>query len=364
VFRILDRYLVGLFIRAFLICFFCLVGLCIVIDAFANLDEFSERCSGVLSLLAIMAEYYSYRVSLFFDRLSGIIVTIAAIFTISWIQRTNELTPMLAAGRSVYRVVLPVLLAAIGINALAMVNQEMVIPSIADRLQQDHDDDGTKVLRPQAVYDRRGILLNGAGCYRQSRSIRPAFVTLPPAVAGSVVELWAEEARYVPPGEGSPSGGWVLVHVRPQPPDVPRDILEPLDEPGNYFLHTTITFSQVKRRKNWFQYTSTRQLLSAMRDARGGLRAEMAVLVHSRLTRPLAGLTLLFLVLPFVLAGPTQPLVRTMGACIVISVAFKAFAILCQRLGSLELIHPATAAWLPILVFGTIAIGLSDMIRT
>ncbi len=361
--RILDRYLVGIFIRAFLICFFCLAGLCIVIDAFANLDEFSERCSGIFSLLATMAEYYSYRLSLFFDRLSGITITIAAMFTISWIQRTKELTPMLAAGRSVYRVVLPVLLAAIGIHALATINQEVVLPSIADQLQREHDDDGTKVLRAQAVYDQRGILLNGAGCYRQRQSVRPAFVTLPPSLAGSVVELWAEEARYVPPGEGEPSGGWVLLNVRPKPPEVPRHILEPLSEPGCYFLHTTITFSQVKRRKNWFQFTSTRQLLSAMHDARGGLREAMAVL-HSRLTRPLTGLTLLFLVLPFVLAGPAQPLVRTMGVCIVISVAFKASTILCQRLGALELIHPATAAWLPILVFGTLAIGLSDMIRT
>jgi lipopolysaccharide export system permease protein len=364
VLRILDRYLLGIFIRAFLICFFCLVGLCIVIDAFANLDEFSERCSGIFSLLAIMAEYYSYRVSLFFDRLSAIIVTIAAMFTISWIQRTNELTPMLSAGRSVYRVVLPVLLAAMAINGLAMLNQEAIIPSIADRLQQEHDDDGTKVLRAQAVYDERGILLSGGGCYRQTRSLRPAFVTLPPAIAGSVVELWAAEAHYLAPGEGPLSGGWLLVGVRPEPPEVSPYVLTPLDSPGKYFLRTSITFKQVSRRKDWFQFTSTRELLSAMQEVRGGLRAEMAVLVHSRLTRPLAGLTLLFLVLPFVLAGPTQPLVRTMGACIVISIAFKAVTILCQRLGALELIQPAAAAWLPILLFGTVAISLTDMIRT
>src|SRR5438093_511105 len=141
---IFDRYLIHIFIRAFLICFASLVGLYIVIDAFSNLDEFSERSHGLFSMLAMMGEYYSYRVSLFFDRLSGVITTLSAMFTFSWIQRTNELMPMLAAGVPIYRIIVPVLIAAMIISGLAAVNQEMVIPQIAHKLQMAPDDNGQR----------------------------------------------------------------------------------------------------------------------------------------------------------------------------------------------------------------------------
>ena len=44
--RILDRERYWAFFKAYVICFIALVGLYVVIDAFANLDEFSEVAGG------------------------------------------------------------------------------------------------------------------------------------------------------------------------------------------------------------------------------------------------------------------------------------------------------------------------------
>ena len=41
--RILDRQRYWSFLKAYVICYFSLVGLYIVIDAFSNLDEFTKR---------------------------------------------------------------------------------------------------------------------------------------------------------------------------------------------------------------------------------------------------------------------------------------------------------------------------------
>jgi lipopolysaccharide export system permease protein len=88
---ILDRYLLRQFLQIFAICFCSLAGLYIVIDAFGNLDDFMRFSSDEHgSLWKIMGEYYGYRTIGFFDRTSGILTLIAAMFTIAMFQRFNE----------------------------------------------------------------------------------------------------------------------------------------------------------------------------------------------------------------------------------------------------------------------------------
>ena len=70
----------------------------IVIDTFNNLEEFLSYADRQGSLLAVLSEYYGARVLSFFDRISGLLALMAAIFTVTWFQRTNELTAVTAAG--------------------------------------------------------------------------------------------------------------------------------------------------------------------------------------------------------------------------------------------------------------------------
>ena len=361
--RTFDRYLIHIFLRAFLICFVSLIGLYIVIDAFSNLDEFSERSHGLFELLATIAGYYSYRVSLFFDRLAGVISTLSAMFTFSWVQRTNEVLPMLSAGVPIYRILAPVLMSAMLMSGLAVANQEMIIPRIAKQLEMAPDDDSVRSIGGHAANDSRGILFGGDRCMRQERKVKPAHITLLPHLAGSLVELRVDEAKYVPPGAGSPSGGWLLNGVRSA--NVPRieGVLEPV-ESGGHFLHTTVTFDQISRQHQWFQFSSTTDLLAELRNPASRRRPEMAVLLHSRFTKPLAAMTLLLLGLPFVLSGADRRIVSLVGMSLAVSLAFQIFTQLCQRLGSAECISPPLAAWLPILVFGSLAVGMFDLVKT
>ena len=98
--RILDRERYWAYIKAYLICFTALVGLYIVIDAFSNFDEFTKRTSGVTEIAQIMGRFYLVHMTEMYDRLCGVIGMMAAIFTVTWMQRDNELLAMLAAGIS------------------------------------------------------------------------------------------------------------------------------------------------------------------------------------------------------------------------------------------------------------------------
>src|SRR4051812_5967216 len=127
--RIIDRYLLVQFLKVFVICFCSLTGLYIVIDAFGNLEEFISFASGKPGgLLRVMGEYYSYRTISFFNLNSGVLTLISAMFTVTWIQRHNELTALEAAGISKGRVVVPVIAAAIAVAFLAAANREVLLP--------------------------------------------------------------------------------------------------------------------------------------------------------------------------------------------------------------------------------------------
>jgi len=85
--RILDRQRYWSFINAYVICFVSLVGLYIVIDAFSNLDEFTKRADGVVEISQVMGRYYLVHLSQFFGQLSAVIGILAAVFTVTWMQR-------------------------------------------------------------------------------------------------------------------------------------------------------------------------------------------------------------------------------------------------------------------------------------
>ena len=160
---ILDRYLLRQFVQTFLICFLSLTGLYVVIDGFANLEEFIDFGRKQGGLLKVMGEYYAYRSLSFFDTMSPILSLIAAMFTVTWIQRHNELTAIEAAGIPKSRVIRPVIGAAIVISVIAaVVNRELIIPNVRHHLSHNaHDLRGTSGTQLVPSYDHETDRLLG-----------------------------------------------------------------------------------------------------------------------------------------------------------------------------------------------------------
>src|SRR5262249_27142006 len=149
-----------------------------------------------------VVNYYGYRIPQIFDRLCEPIVLLAAMFTVAWVQRNNELLPLLSAGVSTRRVVRPVLFTACLMLGLSALNQELVIPQIADRLLSNRDDpDGEKEVHViQGGYEPNGVHLEGMTAVRKELLVREFDCVLPDTVSGgSPVRLHAKEARYHPP---------------------------------------------------------------------------------------------------------------------------------------------------------------------
>ena len=218
--RILDRQRYWSFFKAYVICYISLVGLFIMIDAFSNLDEFTKRAEGTFEVLQVMGRYYLIHQSLFFDYLCGVIGMMAAIFTVTWMQRNNEQLAILAAGVSTHRAIRPVLFSAVIVSSFAVANQELIMPRYAEELAKSHDDDGQRTVHVSGRYDSRGVMIDGMDADRASKSISPFYATIPVTTFGEIKEVKGQQATYIPPDHPTAplKGGWLVRGATISPP--------------------------------------------------------------------------------------------------------------------------------------------------
>jgi lipopolysaccharide export system permease protein len=99
-------------------------------------------------------------------------------------------------------------------------------------------------------------------------------------------------------------------------------------------------------------------------NSEGRRQEKMAVLFHTRLTRPLVGALLVLLGVSVILWNPQRHVVLSAGLCVVIGAGFYVCVVGCKALGDAEYITPPLAAWLPVLLYGPIAIVAYDAMHT
>ena len=376
--RIIDRYLLRQFLQVLAICFCSLTGLYVVFDAFGNLDEFlryGEKQGGVFALLA---EYYAYRSIFFFDRTSGILALVAAMFTVTWIQRHNELTALAAAGLSTGRVMRPVLVAAMAVALFAALNREVVIPKLSGPLSRDAKDllgDTGRDLQPR--YDQKtDIFFRGRQTFANEQKIVEPNFLLPPGLDTYGKQLAAAEGFYRPAAANHPSGYLLRGVTEPEglaaQPSLqfnketivftPKDAAAWL-KPDECFVASEVNFEQLTGGNRFRQFSSTRQLILGLSNPSLDFGADVRVTIHSRIVQPVLDITLLLLGLPLVLARENRNIFLAIGLCLGLVTMFMMVIIACQYLGGIYLLSPALAAWLPLMIFLPAAVGMSDPLR-
>jgi lipopolysaccharide export system permease protein len=378
-FLIIDRYLLRQFIQTFVICFCSLTGLYSVIDGFGNLDEFINEAGKRGGLLSVMGEYYGYRSLSFFDTMSPVLSLIAAMFTVTWIQRHNELTALLAAGIPKARIMKSVIVAAVAVVFLSVANREFVIPRIRSHLAYNAQNLGGRsgqLLRPR--YDNETIVLLGGSrskTYGDEQRIESPDFYLPPGLDRYGARLAAENAYYRPPQDDRP-GGYLFQKVQqPQGLDQAASLLfgerpvllTPRDykwlKPDECFVASNVSFEQLAGGSTWRQFSSTAELIWGLHNRSLDFGADERLAIHTRIMQPVLAVTLLFLGLPLVLSGSNRNVFRAIGLCIGLVVAFMLVQFARQYLGSSYWVEPALAAWLPAMIFVPCAVALSHPFR-
>jgi lipopolysaccharide export system permease protein len=321
-----------------------------------------------------MAEYYGYRTIAFFDRTSGILTLIAAMFTLASFQRHNEMTAVEAAGISKRRIVRPIIFAVAAISLVAAASRELVIPQFRDRFTRSAQDlaaDASKRVQPR--YDANDVFINGRELLTNQRKIdEPKFI-LPPELRHYGKNLDAKTALYLP-AQGDRPGGFLFEDVS-QPAEIGDKpslrqpsgdpvLLTPHDtqwlKPSQCFLVTNVEFDQLVDAASWRQYSSTADLIAGLYSRNLDFGADVRVTIHSRLVQPVLDVTLLFLGLPLLLRRGNRNVFVAIGLCLLVVIGFLLVVMGCQYLGTSIHVTPVVAVWAPLFLFVPLAAWISE----
>jgi lipopolysaccharide export system permease protein len=362
----IDRLMIQGYFKAYFVCLVSLLSLYIVVDLFTNLDDFIHNNSdnGLANVLTRIGSYYGFRLPQFFDRLCEAIVLLAGMFTVAMMQRNNEQLPLLSAGVSTHRIVAPIIGCACFMMTLTTLNQELVIPRIRHQLSLERSDpEGMREVNVFGRFDPNLIHIEGERGVRLERVVKNFRATIPETIDGNLYHICAKEAKYIE-GDQPHKGIWMLTGCTPTKLDPIPGILDVKDE-GRYLLHTrNVDFEALTRDHKWFQLVSTWQLYQELQRPDSTRLAMIAVLFHTRLTRPLLGMVLVVMGLSVILRDQTRNVIISSGMCLVLCAMFFAGLYTCKMLGDSEYISPALAAWMPVLGFGPFAIVMFDAVQT
>lgn len=373
----LDRMVLRNYFRSYAIVLSSLLSLYVIIDLFTNIDSFGRAGGGAFGVMRHVFGYYSYQIALIFDRLAEPAALMAATFTVSWMSRNNELLPQLSAGIPTRRVIRPVLLGSAVALSFGPLNQEFILPRIASQLLIAKDDpEGVKAQVLAGAYDPTGVQVEGMAGVRKERKVIKFYACFPENPPYPMFHVTADEAVYFPPGSdgpvagGVPPGGgwWLRLGEKETKENPPREPLPPnLREVqiGQYFLTTQdVDYDMMSRGAGWYLYApigKLRELLSRNEPRR---QARVAVLFHTRVTRPITGALLVLLGLAVVLQNPNRHVFVSTGVCLAFSVWFYLTLLGSKYLGDQGYVAPPLSAWLPVLLFGPITVVAFDSIHT
>jgi lipopolysaccharide export system permease protein len=366
---IFDRYLLASFFRVWLVAFCCFAGLYVVVDLFNHLDDLlvqGEQSEGVFFLLC---SYYGPRLLVLAERTSAVLSLVAALFVLSWLQRTNELTAVEAAGVTRWRVVRPLLAASVVVSFVTIANRELVIPRYQQQLvrsAQDWSPQSWQPIIPQ--YDSStDVYLQGRAANLAEQRIDKPLIRLPPALAAWGRQLQADEAIYEQATADHPSG-YRLRGVK-----IPEDIATrsnvtvggriilyapaetPWLQPDECFVVSQLEIEHLVAGDARRRYGATAELIADLQ--RGGVDygADVRVAVHSRLLQPVLDVLLFFTGLPVVFVRRTASVYVAIGHAMLLVAGYMSIVLAAQTLGNHYLLSPALAAWAPVLVFTPVA---------
>ena len=378
--RIIDRYVFSSFLRNYLISFMVLIGMYVVLDMVFHFDELVDvdataeagALANTLGMLWNILDYYFYQSFLFFVHLSGIIPVVAAAFTLLRLSRFGELTALLAAGVPLLRVAAPIIIASVVLNALLIVDQELVIPAMIPKLSRSHGEmhTGSKHVAVMAVQDENNAMLYAARYVPPGPQNRGLATMLDIDVLErndrllTAAKISAKKAEWDPR-----ASAWRLeqgVRIAQLLPDQ-RPVREDVT-----LWKTSITPQEIDlyRNTDFVELLSTERINGLLERPKSFGAANLQRVKHSRFTQPIMNVILLLLAIPCVLTREPGKLKQGATVCLALMGLAMGSIFLCQQIANtppnaaIAAQWPAIMAWVPIFVFGPLSVFLLDRIKT
>ncbi len=354
--RLLDRYVLGQFLRIFA---FCVVGvpfLFMVIDLTESLDEFLAEGLGMGRIALHYLYQFPYQGLLAFPLAS----LLAAVFTVSRMTRHFEITAAKAGGVSFYRLTAPLLLGGVGLSLCALFLTE-VVPATNRKAEEaiGQEEARSRTIRGPFVY--RG----GEGRVYKARRLDSRQGTLAEmhieregtGYGYPTYSAYARSARW-----DTSARAWVLEDGRLRfLPDPERTLSFKFDELWQRgFREAPEELLADPKEPEEMGYAELGRYIESI-ERSGGTAPKLEVARALKVSFPFACFIIVLFGTPLAhttrRGGPTM----SIGIALAITILFLIVVRISEGLAAGGLVEPTLAAWLPNLIF--LVAGLALMVR-
>ncbi|HTV47292.1 MAG TPA: LptF/LptG family permease [Phycisphaerae bacterium] len=373
----IDLYIIRSFLVNCALALGVMIGMYVLLDLIVNFNLFASDVApqkmgaweAFWSLVGQIMNFYMYRSLVIFQMVSGIIPLLAAGFTMVRMTRHHELTALMASGISLYRIAAPIIICSVGFNLLVVVDQELLMPNCIDQLLLQQGQTVASFQQHEPVYflpESDNSLVLATSYDPKTQTLTDVRIIQRDADGVPTGRILADKAVWNNNvGEGPESGGWVMtnvVRINDKNGANPNEIPEPL---ASEIYTTPLNPSQLNLifRKQAVDYLSTYDVTQLMLNSPPVTRIALEKILHTRITQLIMNMIMLLIGIPFLLTREPNALVRNMFWCGAISAAcFISTFVFNQLAGST--LSPFVGAWLPVVIFGPLALVMLDMLKT
>jgi lipopolysaccharide export system permease protein len=340
-----SRYIARLFLMRFAILLLGLAALIVFLDFLADGDDVIDAGGGIVTPIV---RYTILRLPEIVAELIPIAAMLAGFVTFAGLARHRELTAMLGAGISKFKLAAAVLPAAVLVGGMQFLIEDQAVPLAVGELRAwgvgDYGDrsnttwirQGTDIVRIHRL-DRVARSLNGVTIYRRDE-------------AGNLLERIEADTAI------QHGAGWTLEGIRRSSPGAPEAVeQERLEWPQGLSLDLLISAATQPKE------TPLTALLEVSDQSELGTQPgyRYKVWLNERLAGPVTSVVLILLTVA--LAQPFESRTgRGLLMAIWLGLGFVSWTFdgLVLTFGEIGLLPPALAAWTPVLVFAALAITL------
>jgi LPS export ABC transporter permease LptF/LPS export ABC transporter permease LptG len=359
---VLDRHVLRQCIAFFVLVVMAVCALWVVVNLSENLEDIRRNAVP----LVVVVLYYAFSVPQIVHDTLPLAFLIAFLATATVLKRHNETTAFKAAGISLSRVALPLLLLGLA-TGVGLFFLDDYVTQRAERSKQKLEDviKGRKVARSYRATDRPFVFLPDGRTLVNFLEFDPDTSTL---VRPSVYVFDARfnlRTRFMARRASYKGGSWVAedawsrTFMADAMPEfirhrAPVDL--PLPVPPDYF-------GREYRRPQQMSFGELKDYITTLRAA--GYRVDrLTVQLHQKLAYPLGVVLLAWLSLPFAFRAGGRGAVGGIALALVLGMAYFGLMAFITRLGEASLVTPVLAAWTPAVVFGLLAINRHTTLRT
>jgi LPS export ABC transporter permease LptF/LPS export ABC transporter permease LptG len=324
---------------------------------------------------AMVLHYYAFYAPAIVHLMANVAILVTTLTTLGVLARRNEVTAMKAAGVSVYRVCLPVLMLGFLGSGVMFAMSEFLLPYTNRIANRDFNVIKGRPPQSSSYFEKRWILgHDGRFYYYDYLQEGGAIGAVPSQGASEGVTLYGLSAFEVDPQtwelrehlyanravwDGAAydlQSGWRRRYK-------PTPAMRLFEQTRSREIEGPSYFRREDKDTDTLRFGELRSQIATL-EARGLDVAKLRVQLHRKLAFPLVAVVMTLIGIPFAFVVARRGALYGIGLSILIAIVYYTTFSVFEHLGNNGLLPPVLAAWAPNLIFSTAGLYLMLNLET